>query len=179
MDSVGVSTPGTGPTGTMTTSTGSPLVTVSGAGVPPSKLQDVMAAVLAGLISLVVMTCYVVAVVKTEGKDRELLLFGFSLIGTVTGYYFGRSPADRAIATAQSAADKAAQIANETAAVATQTARSLANAQVEVERTRSRAREALREALDLMPVSSATRSTGGEGADHAREVIRSAIRSLS
>ena len=179
MDSVGVSTPGTGPTGIVTTSTGSPLVTVSGTGVPPSQLQDKMAAALAGLISLVVMACYVFAVVKDKGRDRELLMLGFSLIGTVTGYYFGRSPADRAIATAQNAADQAAKIANDTAAVSSQTARSLANAQVEVERTRSRAREALREALDFMPVSPATRSTSGEAADRAREVIQSAILSLS
>lgn len=192
MGPIGTSTPGTGPIGVVSPGSAavvspsgaavpSALVTVSGTGVPPSPLQDRIAAVLAVLIAGVVLGCYLDTFIRAQAENQQdLLMLGFSLIGTVTGYYFGRSPADRAVSLAQTATQTATQAATQANAISSETARGLLTAQRELALTKARARQSLGEALAAMrtPEERSRSASADEGVDRARQVLESAIRTF-
>ena len=78
----------------------------------PISLQDVMSAGLASLIALVtlVLLCYCfwgASAVTTEHfkNQKDVLALALGLFGTVTGYYFGRTPAERQAQQATRTAD--------------------------------------------------------------------------
>jgi hypothetical protein len=91
---------------------------------PPSELKEYVAALLS--IAIVAVTLVLLWRLFKAGDSWEQqssivqLVVGFT--GTVTGYYFGRIPAERAATNAQQAANTANQSLLSTAAVAQQTA---------------------------------------------------------
>ena len=84
------------------------------AGNAPISLQDVMSAGLASLIAAVTLAllCYCFwgasAVTAEHFKnEKDILALALGLLGTVTGYYFGRTPAEHQAQQATRAADTA------------------------------------------------------------------------
>lgn len=84
------------------------------AGNAPISLQDVMSASLAGLIAAVtlILLCYCFWGASAVSADhfkneKDILALALGLLGTVTGYYFGRTPAEHQAQQATRAADSA------------------------------------------------------------------------
>jgi type II secretory pathway component PulM len=68
---------------------------------------------------------------EAYARQKDLMLYGLALLGTVMGYYFGRIPAERRAEHAEAAAEEARAQAAETAAAVAREAARVARAQHE------------------------------------------------
>jgi hypothetical protein len=97
-------------------------------------------------------------------RQKDLLLYGLSLLGTVTGYYFGRVPAERRADSAQQSADKAQRDAKGAQLAAAGASAKGAKAVEEKEAAWAAGREIVREAKRLVEgviPSGAAKAIGG------------------
>jgi hypothetical protein len=107
-------------------------------------------------------------------RQKDIMLYGLSLLGTVTGYYLGRVPAERRADSAQQTADKAQKRADESQRTTSSVQEALAgareeaakasasNAQVLARQQRLRiAAEQVVRALPIREVSASVEQGGG------------------
>ena len=86
-------------------------------------------------------------------RQKDLLMIVMGLLGTVTGYYLGRVPAELRAGRAQSAADKARAELSSTNSLLTQAATTATAATQDRERIRREARDAAEAALRVLKES--------------------------
>ena len=106
-------------------------------------------------------------------RQKDLLMLVMGLLGTVTGYYLGRVPAELRAGKAQSAADKARAELSSANNLLTQAATTATAATQDRERIRREAREAAESALRALKEPSTTAD-----AERSTEVLE-ARRSLN
>ena len=89
-------------------------------------------------------------------RQKDLLMLALGLLGTVTGYYLGRVPAELRAGTAQRAADKARAELSSANSLLTQAATTATAATQDRERIRRETREAAEAALRALKEPSST-----------------------
>lgn len=156
------SIPDTNPATTMPVvyASASPTAAVAATG----SARDWFTILLGASISVVTLILLVVSFLAADSSGRkDLLSISLSLMATVTGYFFGRTPME-----------SATRLAQGTAAIAQQQLRAeQAGHALAVTNVRSQARQALQSALDTLPTRrSAQEDPFGLAHDHLERAIR-------
>ena len=119
-----------------------------------------------------------VAAREAYERQKDLLTIAMGLLGTVTGYYLGRVPAELRAGKAQSAADRARAELSSANSLLTQAATTATAATQDRERIRREAREAAASALRALKEQAANPETRSVEVLEARRGLNDLLRRL-